>query len=90
MFKICDVLGMPPRHMIREAGPKSKVRAVFKEVSGTKEYQIVMDDRVMDQVRNPGCLCVCVCVCVCVFVYHTCILYICVCMCVYVEQKRIR
>ncbi len=52
MFKICDVLGLPPRHMIRDAGPKSKVRAVFKEVPGTKNYQIVMDDKVMDQVRR--------------------------------------
>ena len=40
IWKICDVLGLPPDHMIRNAGPKSKVKSLFKLEGGKYTLQV--------------------------------------------------
>eukprot|EP00961_Rhodomonas_salina_P046279 620901-Rhodomonas_salina.1 len=34
MAKICELLGLPPRHMLLQAGPKSKVKNMFRQSEG--------------------------------------------------------
>ena len=43
IWKICDVLGMPPDHVIRNAGPKSKVKPLFKQQAG--KYLLELNSR---------------------------------------------
>ena len=59
--KICEVLGIPPDHMIARAGPKSKVRALFrKDAAGG--YVIATETDTLSAptrdfrsiIRNPG------------------------------------
>jgi len=33
MHKICELLGLPPQHMLQQAGPKSKVKNMFRHAS---------------------------------------------------------
>ena len=44
MCKICDVLGLPPKKMVLEAGPKSKVKSIFRIGPGS-EYSIYVDEK---------------------------------------------
>ena len=60
MCKICDVLGLPPKRMVLEAGAKSKVKSIFRIGPGS-EYSIFLDEKQMpvrsrnfrDIVRKP-------------------------------------
>eukprot|EP00960_Hanusia_phi_P069363 767075-Hanusia_phi.AAC.2 len=47
MFKICDVLGMPPIDMVKNAGSKSKVKSCFK--LDESRYYIVVDSKVLER-----------------------------------------
>ena len=40
MWKISDVLGLPPDHMISNAGPKSKVKPLFKMENGQHHLSV--------------------------------------------------
>jgi len=46
MCKICDVLGLPPKKMVLEAGTRSKVKSIFRIGSGS-EYHIFLDEKQM-------------------------------------------
>jgi len=52
MVKICDVLGLPPQHMIRGAGSKSKVRSLFREKTASKDLVLVVDDEPLENIPS--------------------------------------
>jgi len=49
MCKVCDILGMPPAHMIAKAGYKSKVKDLFKKDGDN--YKIVYEKKPYDTMQ---------------------------------------